>query len=343
MELCTLEQAQRVARALLEAIEAFRFLWDDKAFNVGASFGLVPITEASENLSEVLRAADAACYTAKDQGRNRIHVYREGDAEVARRHREFRWVTYIPRALEENRFKLYCQPIVAVCAPERPACHHELFVRIEDPEGGLILPGAFLPVAERYNLAAKLDAWVLGTALRWLNSQPARLAELGLCAINLSGLSLGNEEFLRFVLRSFEELPIPPEKLCFEITETAAITNLTDACRFIKVLHERGCQFALDDFGSGLSSFAYLKNLPVDFLKIDGAFVKGIVDDPIDLAMVRSIKEIGQVMGKQIIAEFVESAGILAKLREIGIDYAQGYFLGVPRAMEEMALPPGQP
>ena len=335
MEHCSLKQARRVADAVREMISEYLFVWEGKNFRIGVSIGLVPINEASVSIADVLSAADSACYAAKDKGRNRIHMYDVKDVELARRHGEMQWVARIQRALEEDRFQLYYQPIVPVQTSGKSGEHYELLVRMEDEHGGIILPGAFLPAAEHYNLAVELDRWVIGHALRWFAVHPEHLERLDLCGINLSGHSLGNEEFLKFVIRQFDDTNIQPQKLCFEVTETAAIANLSSATHFIRVLKERGCQFSLDDFGSGLSSFAYLKHLPVDFLKIDGLFVKDIVDDPIDLAMVKSINDIGHAMGKKTIAEFVENRAILQKLRlrEIGVDFAQGYGIGRPRPM----------
>jgi EAL domain-containing protein (putative c-di-GMP-specific phosphodiesterase class I) len=218
--------------------------------------------------------------------------------------------------------------------------HYELLVRMQDDNDRIVAPGAFLPAAERYNLSTNLDRWVITAAFQWLTDHPQHLKCLLLCAINLSGSSLGDKEFLEFIIQQFEEQNLPPEKICFEVTETAAIANLTHATHFIKALKALGCRFALDDFGSGLSSFAYLKNLPVDFLKIDGMFVKDIVEDPIDFAMVKSINDMAHVMGKQTIAEFVENDAILEKLQEIGVDYAQGYGIGRPRPLEEMTQDP---
>jgi diguanylate cyclase (GGDEF)-like protein/PAS domain S-box-containing protein len=331
LERCSLEQARRVAEDIRQAVEGFGLLWDGKRFSVGASIGLVPITEACEGMSWVLRAADSACYAAKDAGRNRIHVYHSGDVELARRRGEMQWVTRIPRALEENRFHLHFQPIAHLTDPNDERGHHyELLLRLQDEEGRLVCPNDFLPAAERYSLAPKVDRWVISRALKHLACQPNALAQLFLCAINLSGHSFADKDLLGFVLQQLKETGVPPEKICFEITETAAIASLADATEFIKTLEERGCCFALDDFGSGLSSFAYLKNLPVRFLKIDGAFVKGIVDNPVDLAMVRSIHEIAHVMGKQTVAECVENMAILDKLRELNVDFAQGYAFGHP-------------
>jgi diguanylate cyclase (GGDEF)-like protein len=337
LERCSVTQAARVTAAVQRAIERFRFQWEDRSFNIGASIGVVSINEASEDMAGVLRMADAACYAAKDAGRNRVHVYREDDTELAKRRGEMHWVGVINQALEKNRFLLYCQPFIPLGTRSDESEGYELLIRMWNEDGGIIAPGAFLPAADRYNLSTKLDRWLIGTAFEWLNCHLHHLQRVLMCSINLSGSSIGDEEFLKFIVRQFEENDIPPEKICFEITETAAIANLASATRLIKALRKLGCRFALDDFGSGLSSFAYLKNLPVDFLKIDGMFVKGMVEDPIDLAMVKSINEMGHVMGKKTIAEFVENDAILAGLRKLGVDYAQGYGVGSPRPIEEMA------
>lgn len=336
MEHCSLTQASRVANALQKAIQEFRFVWKDKRFSIGVSIGLVPIDEASEDVESVLRMADEACYAAKDAGRNRTHIYHKADTDLARRRGEMQWVSRINRALDEDRFHLVFQPIAPIVTADDDGDHYELLLRMEGDEGRLVPPGAFLPAAERYNLSTKVDSWVVAKALEWLTSNPKHLASLAMCSINLSGHSLREDTFLEFVVRQFNKTKIPPEKICFEVTETAAIANLSSATRFIKALKELGCLFALDDFGSGLSSFAYLKNLPVTFLKIDGSFVKNIVEDPIDFVIVNSINEIGRVMGKKTIAEFVENESILQMLREIGIDYAQGYYIGRPRLLTEM-------
>jgi diguanylate cyclase (GGDEF)-like protein/PAS domain S-box-containing protein len=330
LENCSMHVAERVANALRRTIEDFRFVWEKQVFGIGVSIGVVPIQGLGQTVSSILSAADAACYAAKDRGRNRIHIYREGDVELARRHGEMRWVTRIQTALEENRFELARQPIVPLSISSGNDCHYELLVRMRDEDGNIVLPDAFLPAAERYNLSVKLDRWVVREAFRMLTRDPDHLEKLFLCSINLSGVSLADEDFLIFVTTEFATTGLPPSKVCFEITETAAIANLSGAMRFIEVLRRIGCRFALDDFGSGLSSFAYLKSLPVDFLKIDGVFVKDIIEDPIDRELVRSINEIGHVMGKYTIAEFVESSEILAALGEIGVDYAQGYELGEP-------------
>jgi diguanylate cyclase (GGDEF)-like protein/PAS domain S-box-containing protein len=330
MERCSIMQATRVANALLDSVRNLQFHWEDKAFNVGVSIGVVPINETSESITEVLSTADSACYAAKDGGRNQIHVYREDDVKIAQRHGEMQWVARIQHALDDDRFELYAQPITTVEPTASPPAHYEVLLRMQDEQGQIVLPGAFLSAVERYNLSARLDNWVTRNAFEWLVQHPKCMEGLDLLSINLSGHSLGDGQLMGHIVERFKEGRIPPEKICMEITETAAITNLTSATRFIRMLKEWGCRFALDDFGSGLSSFAYLKNLPVDFLKIDGLFVKDILDDPIDFAMVKSINEIGHVMGKKTVAEFVDSEDILNSLRDIGVDYAQGYAIGRP-------------
>jgi diguanylate cyclase (GGDEF)-like protein/PAS domain S-box-containing protein len=337
MEHCSLQQAKRVANVLRAAIEQYRYAWENKSFGIGVSIGLVPINETSESIAGVLRAADSACFAAKDGGRNRVYIYQENDMALAKRHGEMQWVARINRALEEDRLKLNYQPIVPVSNGKPKGLHYELLIRMQDESGEMVPPGAFLPAAERYNLITKLDRWVVGAALRWFTQNPQHLECLHLCNINLSGQSIGEKEFLDFLIPQFEQAAVPAQKLCFEITETAAIANLISAANFIRALKAQGCRFALDDFGSGLSSFAYLKALPVDFIKIDGVFVKDIVDDPVDFTMVKAIQEIARVMGKQTIAEFVENQAILKKLRTIGVDYVQGYGIGRPQPVERLS------
>jgi len=331
MEHCSLGNAHRAASTLLKAIQDFQFSWKGQYFRVGVSIGLVGLNEATPNLSELLKEADAACYMAKDAGRNRIHTHHPGDRELALRHGEMQWVGRIHQALDEQRFCLYAQPIVPLdgCADQ----HYELLIRMKGEGGKIIAPGEFLPAAERYDLIEHIDRWVVDSALRLLSDHPAFVEQTHFVSINLSGPSLNNEEFLDSIISQLKASGIDGNKICFEITETAAIANLNTAMKFISTLKELGCRFALDDFGSGLSSFAYLKNLPVDFLKIDGMFVKGIVDDPIDRAMVKSINDIGQVMGMETIAEFVENNEIESMLKAMGVNYAQGYGIGKPQPL----------
>jgi diguanylate cyclase (GGDEF)-like protein/PAS domain S-box-containing protein len=335
MEHCSLDDAHRVATTLLKVIQDYQFSWEGHTFKIGVSVGLVAITPATTNLSELIRDADAACYMAKDKGRNRIHVYHIEDVELAQRHGEMQWVTRLNQALEEDRFFLYAQTIVPLDGNSTEK-HYELLIRMKNEKGEIILPGFFLPAAERYNLIVNIDRWVLEETFSLLSTNPDFLKQNNFCSINLSGQSITDDTFLDFAISKINESGIDAMKICFEITETAAISNLNTASKFMSSLKELGCRFALDDFGSGLSSFAYLKNLPVDYLKIDGMFVKDIVDDPIDRSMVKSINEIGQVMGMKTIAEFVENDEIKGMLREIGVNYAQGYGIGKPQPFIEI-------
>jgi len=338
MEHCPVGEAMRVSESLRKSVEEFRFAWEKKNFSLGVSIGLVPIVSGKSNVKDVLGAADAACYAAKDAGRNRIHIYNPEDVELAKRRGEMKWVTKIKEAIDEDRLRLYVQPIVALFGEKKDKKHYECLVRMIDENGKIIPPGAFLPAAERYDLSTRIDLWVFESAYAWLEKRPGKSKGLTSCSINLSGHSLGNEEFLQFVVKKIEDGNVLPSSICFEITETVAISRLSKAIKFMEVLKDKGCYFALDDFGSGVSSFGYLRNLPVDFLKIDGMFVRDMVDDPIDLEMVRSINEIGHVMGKKTIAEFVENKEILACLKELGVDYAQGYHLGRPKAIKVPVL-----
>jgi diguanylate cyclase (GGDEF)-like protein/PAS domain S-box-containing protein len=334
MEHCSLDQAYRVATTIQKTIQDNQFSWEGQTFKVGVSIGLVAANEATPNLTELLKEADAACYMAKELGRNRIHVYHAGDSEIAKRSGEMQWVSRLNQALEEDRFCLYAQIIAPLGFSSDE--HYEILLRMLDETGKIIPPGAFLPAAERYNLISKIDCWVIENTFTVLGNNPVFLEQINFCSINLSGQSLTNPEKLNFIITQLDESGVDAEKICFEITETAAISNLSMAVKFISTLKGLGCRFALDDFGSGLSSFAYLKNLSVDYLKIDGIFVKDITDDQIDRAMVKSINEIGHVMGMKTIAEFVENDEIKGMLREIGVNYAQGYGIGKPEPLDEI-------
>lgn len=337
MEHCDLEHASEIAESLCRLVDEYRFEWEGQRFSLGVSIGVVAITHEETDTTDLLKKADVACYAAKAAGRHCTRLYQEGEAEFSRLHGEMGWVAKINQALEDNRFKLFAQTIEPVSGKTEHGLHYEILLRMVDEEEGLIAPGAFLPAAEQYDLMTKLDSWVIETLFKYLSDNPEHLQQVGLCSINLSGQSLAQQGFLECIIGQLDGLNIPPEKICFEITETAAITNLAAATKFIGSLREKGCQFALDDFGTGLSSFAYLKNLKVDYLKIDGVFIRDMVNDPIDYAMVKSIHEIGHVTGMQTIAEFVEDDAIRAKLAEIGVDFAQGYGISIPRPIEDVA------
>ncbi len=333
---CDIENAKSIAQNLIDKVSRYRFLWEDKPFAISVSIGIAPVSDCINNANDLLRNADIACYAAKDAGRNCFRIYTESVLDIAKVHGEMQWVTKINWALENNKFCLYAQIIQPNVLNEHCGFHYEVLLRMIDETGLLISPNAFLPAAERYHLMTKIDKWVIRNQFDYLSRHPEHLAALELCSINLSGPSLTAPGFLQAVIDYLYYYQIPAEKICFEITETAAISNLTDATNFINEMHKKGCSFALDDFGTGLSSFAYLKYLPVDFLKIDGVFVKGIVDDPIDYAMVKSIHEVGRVMGKKTVAEFVENNDVVLKLKEIGVDYSQGYGIAKPCPIEEL-------
>lgn len=337
LEHCAAGDALALAHEVRSTIAAIRFQWGGSVFNVTASIGLVGVDANSKDLVAVMMAADTACYAAKEGGRNRVHVYEADDHMLSQRHGEMRWVTRITDALDHDRFVLVAQPVLALGKRSRAAdhehSHFELLVRMRDLDGSFIAPAKFLPAAESYNLATRLDRWVVDAAFRSLLASGSRLDAVDTCAINLSGHSLSDEGFIDYLSQRFCEQALPAHKICFEITETAAMTNLSAAIGFMERLRRFGCRFALDDFGTGLSSFGYLRNLPVDYIKIDGVFVRDMVDDKIDCAMVKSIHEMGRVMGKQTVAEYVESDEILKLLRNIGVDYAQGYAVGKPRPL----------
>jgi diguanylate cyclase (GGDEF)-like protein/PAS domain S-box-containing protein len=333
LESCTMDEALRTAEALREQISEFRFTWDDRTFRLGSSIGVVPITPGTDDVASLLSAADSACAAAKDAGRNRVYSYQENDIDLMKRRKEMQWAARISNALDESRFELFRQTIQPLQSSSERGAHYELLLRMRDETGSLVAPGLFIAAAERYGLMTSIDRWVIAQAFRWLVSEADERERLSLCSINLSGQSLADEKFLPFVIEQFQKSGLNGSCICFEITETAAIASYSQANRFIHALKEIGCRFALDDFGTGLSSFGYLKHFPVDFLKIDGSFVKEILHDPIDREMVRSINEIGHLTGKQTIAEFAENAEIITMLRGIGVDYAQGYGVSEPKRL----------
>lgn len=325
--------AAAVAEELRQAVSELAFAWNGQVFAVTASIGLVHVARATETPEEVLRAADVACYMAKEKGRNRVQVHSPGDSELQERFGEMAWVQRIQQGLEQERFCLYAQEIVALAEDVPSGTHLEVLVRLRDEGGRLVQPGSFLPPAERYGMMPAIDRWVLRKTFATLAARLADPALSGIetCAINLSGATLSDEGFIDYVRGEFVRWGVPPRMICFEVTETGAIANLAVARRFITGLQALGCRFSLDDFGTGMSSFAYLKHLPVDYLKIDGGFVRDMMDSRIDRAMVEMIAHMGQVAGKRTVAEFVENEETIRLLREIGIDYAQGFAIAAPR------------
>jgi diguanylate cyclase (GGDEF)-like protein/PAS domain S-box-containing protein len=324
---CPLASALEVAEKLRATVRRFRFTWEGRAFEMGASIGVVPVEPDSGSRDRILSAADSACYVAKEEGRNRVHLYQPDDEAVASRYGEMQWAQRIGQAFEEERFRLYHQPIVPL-AGGRPEMS-EILLRMLDPRGEPFPTASFIKAAERYHLMTDIDRWVVSRSLRLLAARPGTRV----FTINLSGQSLGAPDFLPFVVEQLEELGVDPTRICFEITETATITHLGRARELIETLRRRGCRFVLDDFGTGLASFAYLKTLPVDFLKIDGEFVREMARDSLQRALVESIQQIGSLLGLVTIAEWVETPEVVEILRGMGVAYGQGYALGRPEPL----------
>jgi diguanylate cyclase (GGDEF)-like protein/PAS domain S-box-containing protein len=331
LEHCPLEEAERVAQGVREAVQNFRFAWEDKSFAIAVTIGLLPINVPGMSLAAALGAADAACYAAKEGGRNRVHVYQPDDQDLLKRHGDMRWLPRIQSALAGGHFRLFLQPILPLQPGSGDDECAEVLLRLCDGEGRHILPGAFLPAAERYNQVVSIDRWVLDEVLSYMETTPAQRGRR--YTINLSAQALPDNNFLDFAVERIHRSQVTPSALCFEINENAAIADLRRVRQFIAVLKELGCCFALDDFGAGFSSFGYLKSLDVDFLKIDGRLVRGMRENPVDQAMVESIHRIGHVMGLKTIAEWVETRELAQDLEAMGIEYGQGYFWGVPRPL----------
>ena len=335
---CSTKQALKTANQLVKIVREFRFIWSNKVFRIGVSIGLVGVDSDTESLTSLLNAVDASCYAAKESGGNTVHVYHQEDATLVKQQTQKHWVEKINAALEENRFCLFAQKIVPV--DEKQEIHYEVLLRFtEEKSGKLVSPGMFLPAAERYGLMPAIDRWVVATFLAsyeiyWQSGELQKLdSGHNIYTINLSGASINNREFAGFLQEQFDRYNIPPETICFEITETVAITNIEQAVIFINQLKQLGCSIALDDFGSGMSSFNYLKHLPIDYLKIDGSFVQNIVNDKVDYATVECFNHISQIMNIKTIAEFVENEAIFDRLKQIGIDYAQGYGIEKPQPL----------
>jgi diguanylate cyclase (GGDEF)-like protein len=330
---CTMAGTSRVADILLRAVQEFRFQWQSYEIKIGISIGAVAIDANAETEAQVLANANAACCMAKEAGRNRIHLYHHNQ-EAARRRSEISWVVRINEALNQNRLRLYRQAVLPLQSDSDELPHYEVLLRMEDEVGQIIAPGEFIPAAERYGLMDEIDRWVVKAVLRHLQERQDKGLPPERYAVNLSGVSVGDESFAAFVLQQLSAHTIDPRLLHFELTETAAIRHLDSAVVFIELLREKGCQFYLDDFGSGLSSFAYLKDLPVDYLKIDGAFVSSMCTDSASFAMVSTINHLAHVMGLKTVAEYVENQELKLKLQSLGIDFGQGFGLAVPEPVE---------
>jgi diguanylate cyclase (GGDEF)-like protein len=335
IENCSLDDALRMTSRLTGVFRTYRFTTEDKSLSLSFSAGVVLIDPESESIETLLQAAEASCRIARSKGTNYVQVYRPDETNLARHINTVKWVSRIDEALDKDSFELRCQPIVSIGASGVAVHHSEVLLRVPDGNGKLMSPVDLIMAAEHFRRMSSVDRWVVEHAFRWMAERRDKLDELGGLAINLSGASLNEEGLIDFVIGQAETHKIPMNKVCFEITETVGISHLSSASEFINELKKKtGCAFSLDDFGSGQSSYAYLKNLPVDYLKIDGAFVDKMDQNPYDFAVVKSITEIGHFMGKKIIAERVESEAVLKMLRQIGVDYAQGYYLGKPRNMK---------
>lgn len=338
---CSLAEGLVVAQSVQQCLQALRFTWEGQCFVIGVSIGLTVIDANTLNLTSAMHEADTACYWAKKQGRNQVQVYKQQGAHTVHTS-EAHWVNQITRALAEDRFQLYYQTIAPLVPQPGLTEHYEVLLRLLDTDEQMVTPGTFMPTAERYNLMPEIDRWVIRTLFAsqgpyyrqvWQQCQAQNLPCHCLYAVNLSGASLNDGNLVPFIRQQLAQHQIPPQLLCFEITETVAIANLAQATQVIGDLKQLGCRFALDDFGSGMSSFRYLNALPVDFLKIDGSFVAAMADNLVASTTVEAIHRIGQVMGLQTIAECVENEAILAKVRAIGVHYAQGFGIAVPQPL----------
>lgn len=333
MERCSLNHAYRVANKILQAAQGFQFFFNDYCYDINVNIGIVPVTKQTSNFIELFKQANPSCNRAKEFNKNSIYLHSKGNLDPTTYRGEPSWVADIYQALDEDRFLIFIQPIVSLKELETSLAHYELLIRLCDKDGKLILPGKFLPALERYSMSSVLDRWVIRKAFRMIADRPEFLATIQFFSINLSGQSFVDHELSDYIISELEETGIPAEKVCFEITETAAISNLAVASNFIRILKEKGCCFALDDFGSGFSSLLYLKTLPVDYLKIDGSFIKNITYESVDYAVVKAVNEMAQTIGMKTVAEFVESHDVLQLLKDMGVDYAQGYNVGEPSSL----------
>jgi diguanylate cyclase (GGDEF)-like protein/PAS domain S-box-containing protein len=330
---CPLEKARQIADDVCRAVGDYRFVWKDKIFNIGVSIGLVEISRESGTLEELFAAADSACYVAKKQGSGRVAVYSARDEALARHTGEIQWLQKLQSALKENRFQLYHQPIVPAYGQDGGGPAMEVFVRLQDEAGHEVPPSEFVRAAERYRLMSLVDRWVVQTTLAALGRGAIPIPANRSVAINVSGQTLADVQFLEFVVECLDSTGVTPSQVCFEITETAVVANLDHARRFVGVLHGMGCQFALDDFGSGVGSFSNLKNLPMDYLKIDGSFMRNLARDSVNQAMVTAMIKLARTLNFKVIAEQVEDEAGLEAARRMGVDYIQGYVVGRPQLL----------
>jgi diguanylate cyclase (GGDEF)-like protein len=328
---CSLANATEIAEKIRGVIKQFRFFYQEKMFDLSACLGIVELSAEIKDFSQALGAGDLACSVAKEQGKNRVHIYNASDEILLKHENEMLWVSRINLAIEEDLFQIYRQKIELLDGDPKREEHYEILIRLKEKNGETISPFHFIPSAERFNLMPKIDRWVINKTLQKMAEEFVKFPDSKLvCSINLSGQSFSDEGFVSYIKEQINRFSVPADRVCLEMTETVAVSNLTQAVKFMEELKEFGCHFSLDDFGSGMSSFTYLKNLPVNYLKIDGHFVKTMMENKIDKAMVNSIHQIGSVMGLKTIAEFVENEGIMKELKKMGVNYGQGYAIHKP-------------
>ena len=344
---CSLEEAIKIAEKILVAVQQFRFIWNERQFSLGVSIGVVRYFPYKDDPMTILKAADSACYQAKNQGRNQLYSVSDQAIHLANQNQEMNWLALIHQALENDHFLLFQQKIISLDQEYSEYQHYEVLIRMKTEDGSILSPGAFLPIAERYQLMSKIDRWVIShffssqnAHLRavWRQQKYNQFPQQNFYSLNLSSESLNDPQFLNFLEEQLTRYQIPPELICFEITETTAITNLKRAKQIIQAIRSLGCRFALDDFGSGMSSFGYLQTLPIDFLKIDGQFIRQLCQNPMNTIIVQALQQVAQAVNIKTIAEFVEDYAILEKLREIGVDYAQGYGIAKPIPLRQLQL-----
>jgi EAL domain-containing protein (putative c-di-GMP-specific phosphodiesterase class I) len=327
---CPIEKARQIATDICNAVADYRFVWKDKIFNIGISIGLVEISHVSGELQDVMSAADSACYVAKQQGRGKVHVYSARDESIARERGDIQWLRQLQTALHEDKFELAVQPIIAMTGGVESGPSVEVLIRLPDDRGRIANTAEFLRPAERYQLMPQIDRWVVNATLTAISANEIRITSGRSCAINLSGQTIADESFLGFVVESLDRSGVAPSAICFEVTETAILSNVQQAQRFIEVLHGIGCEFSLDDFGSGLGSFASLKHLPIDYLKIDGSYTRNLQTDEVNQEMVTAMIKLARTMQFRIVAEQVEHQEDFDWLRDVGVDFAQGHFIESP-------------
>jgi diguanylate cyclase (GGDEF)-like protein len=331
---CPLDKARQIADDVCQAVAEHQFAWQDRVFNIGVSIGLVEVGKDSGSAESVLSSADSACYVAKQQGRGRVHVYSARDEVLARERGEIQWLQRLQRALKENEFELYVQPIIAVGRSTQTGPAAEVLLRMRDEAGKSIPPASFLGSAERYQLMSHIDRWVVQAALSAIAGGAPHLPNGRTCSINLSGQTLSDDDFLEFVVDVLDHTGVNPEKICFEVREAAVVSQLDQARRFINVLHGIGCRFALDDFGSGIGSFSNLKNLSLDYLKIDGMYTRDLETDGVNREMVAAMVKLARTLDFQVVAEQVEDQGSFEALRSLGVDFVQGFIVERPRPLQ---------